>query len=208
MYRFATRLAVATSLVAAVATAHAAPSITFFDDFSPQLGAWSVTNFNSGDAGILGQLDGGSATLTLASPGSGTGTLDFDLLGFRTVDGINCCTDTFHLSINGTEIFTGNFSMGGGGSESIPLNANGATVTGSGGSRHISVAIGLIEGSNTLVFDYGAMQGFGDEAWGLDNVGVSATNLTAAVPEPETYAMMMAGLGLMGVLARRRQRGA
>jgi hypothetical protein len=26
-----------------------------------------------------------------------------------------------------------------------------------------------------------------------------------AVPEPETYAMLLAGLGLMGVVARRRQ---
>lgn len=30
--------------------------------------------------------------------------------------------------------------------------------------------------------------------------------LTAAVPEPETYAMFLAGLGLMGAIARRRSR--
>ncbi len=29
--------------------------------------------------------------------------------------------------------------------------------------------------------------------------------LTAAVPEPETYAMMLAGLGLMGIISRRRR---
>jgi hypothetical protein len=34
---------------------------------------------------------------------------------------------------------------------------------------------------------------------GLDNVAV------VAVPEPETYAMMLAGLGLMGFIARRRK---
>lgn len=36
----------------------------------------------------------------------------------------------------------------------------------------------------------------------LDRITVSTV---AAVPEPETYAMLLAGLGLMGVVARRRQ---
>jgi hypothetical protein len=30
-------------------------------------------------------------------------------------------------------------------------------------------------------------------------------SITAAVPEPETYAMMLAGLGLLGFVARRRR---
>ena len=34
---------------------------------------------------------------------------------------------------------------------------------------------------------------------GLDNVSVTA------VPEPETYALFIAGLGLMGFVARRRK---
>jgi len=33
----------------------------------------------------------------------------------------------------------------------------------------------------------------------LDNVSV------AAVPEPETYALMLAGLGLLGFMARRKK---
>lgn len=40
---------------------------------------------------------------------------------------------------------------------------------------------------------------------GLDNVSVEA--VAAPVPEPETYAMMLAGLGLLGVVARRRKQG-
>lgn len=32
-------------------------------------------------------------------------------------------------------------------------------------------------------------------------------NITAAVPEPETYALMLAGLGVVGMLARRRRVG-
>lgn len=38
------------------------------------------------------------------------------------------------------------------------------------------------------------------------NVGIDNVNFTiAAVPEPETYAMMLAGLGLLGFMARRRK---
>jgi hypothetical protein len=33
---------------------------------------------------------------------------------------------------------------------------------------------------------------------------IAAARLTAAIPEPQTYAMMLAGLGLMGFIARRR----
>lgn len=37
------------------------------------------------------------------------------------------------------------------------------------------------------------------------NINVIATGVTAPIPEPETYAMMLAGLSLLGVVARRRQ---
>ena len=40
-----------------------------------------------------------------------------------------------------------------------------------------------------------------------DSLGTSLDNvsLTAAVPEPQTYALMLAGLGAMVLLSRRRQ---
>lgn len=42
---------------------------------------------------------------------------------------------------------------------------------------------------------------------GGDNVGALLDNVkvTSAVPEPESYAMMLAGLGLMGLMSRRRR---
>jgi hypothetical protein len=39
----------------------------------------------------------------------------------------------------------------------------------------------------------------------LNSTGSFAGTVTATVPEPETYAMMLAGLGALGFLARRRK---
>ncbi|HEU4644899.1 MAG TPA: PEP-CTERM sorting domain-containing protein [Burkholderiales bacterium] len=45
-------------------------------------------------------------------------------------------------------------------------------------------------------------QSLDDESWAMDNLSVSVTTL--AIPEPETYALLLAGLGLLGFAARRR----
>jgi hypothetical protein len=42
--------------------------------------------------------------------------------------------------------------------------------------------------------------------YGFDYLKLNDFPITAAVPEPETYAMMLAGLGLMGAVARRRSK--
>lgn len=46
-------------------------------------------------------------------------------------------------------------------------------------------------------------------AWGNDNQGMLLDNVsvTTPVPEPETYAMILAGLGIIGLMARRRRIG-
>lgn len=53
-----------------------------------------------------------------------------------------------------------------------------------------------------------AFNALGDRIPGGTMQGTFPINqtITAAVPEPESYALFMAGLGLMGVVARRRQR--
>jgi len=57
--------------------------------------------------------------------------------------------------------------------------------------------------SSTLSFDSQTNSAFGAA---LDNVRVSADDTTAPVPEPETYALMIAALGALGFMARRRKR--
>jgi hypothetical protein len=64
-----------------------------------------------------------------------------------------------------------------------------ATIGWDGGSAGIG-RIQVIEG------EYGHRIFF-DDVW--------RENQIAAVPEPETYAMMLAGLGLLGVVTRRRK---
>ena len=41
---------------------------------------------------------------------------------------------------------------------------------------------------------------------GRYDMGLDDVRMTAAVPEPETYALMLAGLGALGAVARRRKR--
>ena len=60
-------------------------------------------------------------------------------------------------------------------------------------------------GISSLSFDtFGVVTGSGHAGPGLSHLAL----FTTAVPEPETYAMLLAGLGLMGTIARRRKNAA
>ena len=50
---------------------------------------------------------------------------------------------------------------------------------------------------------FNAAFGLVDEGWGLNSIEITG-NTVAAVPEPETYARLLAGLGVIGVMSRRR----
>lgn len=64
-----------------------------------------------------------------------------------------------------------------------------------------TVGISTYLANNTI-----AGQAFAHNQYGnYSTFTTSAVSAIAAVPEPETYAMLMAGLGLMGFIARRRK---
>lgn len=50
----------------------------------------------------------------------------------------------------------------------------------------------------------GSLNGW-PSTWQGGRHGYQHVAITSAVPEPETYAMMLAGLGLMGAIVRRRK---
>ena len=58
--------------------------------------------------------------------------------------------------------------------------------------------------SSGVLLGWNSQQYYYEQTW----TSVSHLEIPSAVPEPETYAMLLAGLGLMGGVARRRQRRA
>lgn len=162
--------------------------------------------YNLGDS--VGPFNGGNLTKQFTSPGTGTGVLTFDLMGYNTVDGFNCCTDIFTLAINGQTLFQGAFDMGGGGLNGVLFQDPSVTVVssqsfgfGQGGLTKFSVNQSVLAGVNTYVFDYGAMQGLGDEGWGVKNVLVDVT--ANNVPEPGSIALFGAALLSLSLVRRR-----
>ena len=69
-----------------------------------------------------------------------------------------------------------------------------------GAFASFTIGSGFHSGINTLTFD--VVNGSGPTGLRTD---FSGTTFTPAVPEPETYEMLLAGLGLVGFLAYRRK---
>ena len=144
-----------------------------------------------------------SGTVTAAA--AGAQLLTFDLNGYASLDGQNFYEDDFSLAVNGSTIFVGTFNLGGGGADAVYSNLNGATYSGDTHTLSFIVPVALVAGANTFTFSYASLlaadgyagfQDTGDEGWGVSKVSV--------VPEPGSLALMLAGLGIVGGLARRR----
>ena len=129
-------------------------------------------------------------SLTVSAPvGTTSAVLSFDLLTFRSLDGVlNCCTDTFTFAVNGTTAFTGAF----GAVPSVGFFTNpslasfvelGAGSFGNSGTVRFTVNVALAPGANLFNWSFSPLQSLADEAWGLDNVVLS----TSDVPEPRTF---------------------
>ena len=63
---------------------------------------------------------------------------------------------------------------------------------------HVASTFGL-----NIRFGGAGFQGGADESWGIDNFALSAVH--SIVPEPATWALLIAGFGLVGATLRRRR---
>ena len=182
--------------------------------FCAQAATYNLSGLNAGSL----QNPGSFTATVFASAADANAKLDFVLKGYLSLDGNNSYRDVLTLTVNGTQTQSGSFNLGGGGTSdtsfgdgtavTVDQNGNnpGTGIGWHGGTTTVTgMHFNLLQGLNTFLFAYSAPgasngrgQGLGDEGWGITSATVTA------VPEPETYAMLLAGLGMIGTIARRR----
>ncbi|MGK5071124.1 PEP-CTERM motif protein [compost metagenome] len=100
-----------------------------------------------------------------------------------------------NLSVTGSDAASINFSN---------ANLNGIALTGFGGPTVFGYAQGQILAPTNILFNGPLVLTVMGNTKGGSYGGTFNLNL-APVPEPETYGMMLAGLGILAFLARRRK---
>jgi hypothetical protein len=194
-------------------TAHATTSLTneySVTSFASSLGAnewkfdYAVTNNNQGNGGLTG-LDGFTIFIPQAAiVVTSTSPAPYNGAGFWSAavgSGLN-------LAGNNTQ----NLTAPAGYNSFTWWGADPHSVYALGSTANFSVTLGNVSvGSNTigLTTYFGWVtpaQQYTSNQWGnYSTITGSFTSPVAAVPEPETYAMLLAGIGLMGGIARRRK---
>ena len=170
---------------------------------SPMTHATSVSSGGLGTVGILtdlGNFNAGVYTLT----GSGIVGLTGDGTFRMRPDGLPETTVTApgypYFNPNGSFMADGIFGAAG-------LNAKVGALIGTFSATPASPADWFLIGYSTTVTlaAAGHIYTSVNDTFHNNNTGSFEVNVAAAVPEPETYAMLLAGLGLLGFAARRNR---
>jgi hypothetical protein len=201
------RQILAAALLAAVGTANATLSWV-------ETGTAARTETFGDIAGLPNMAAGTTVSLgDLANLGGGT--ITFTYLGSEAR-----FFDRFHLNLNGTTINasdavgrTVSYFPVPNGFVDFKFEGDTGRFAVNGGAKDTGTSIGLIGTDMTVTSgaaagSYAFVLGYNDSAgasitgdWDDFVVGVNF----APIPEPETYALMLAGLGVMGFVARRRR---
>lgn len=206
-----------------------AATTVYENNFESSAAEWSVGslvslplggNYWSNDTVLAGGVSAATTASFQVAAGTAVSgaTLSMTFGAIDSWDGVGSSyysNDTFQVRVDGRLVFSGVVANASG-SSSLP--ATGVTTLASGYSfarsswndsvYKLDVNLGSLgAGAHTLSFQAvgGGWQGGDDESFAIDNVKVLG-NVTA-VPEPGTYALMLAGMGLVALRTlRSRQR--
>jgi hypothetical protein len=150
---------------------------------------WPVSPWlaNSVDSKWITPTSTQGQTFDAWSAGTYTYTLSFDLTGYNAT----------------TASFAGRLAA----DNAVTVKLNNQVISTAAGFTDwtsFNAASGFVSGVNKLDFVVTNWQQNGGNPTGL-RVEFGTSSIAAPVPEPETYAMMLGGLALMGVVARRRK---
>lgn len=217
------------SLFAALTLAIALPALAapvYTNDFESNAAGFSGAGFLDGTQGYAGLGYGNqflhndawgnpapasTLTLNLANAVAGA-SLNLDLAVIDSWDGYNCCgPDYFNVRVDGNLLFSQYFD-----DFSSATVAPGLTnvVYGAGlgfsgwadAAYTLNVGLGTLSaGSHTIEFfaSGNGWQAGADESWAIDNLRIDGREINA-VPEPMGPALMLAGLGALVAIRRRR----
>lgn len=170
------------------------------DGFSGVTDASTNRLFATSGAKVLSP--GGSALV----PGSALGQVDDLELVFSTnlaAFGLDVLFQSFDLAPNVSILV---FTASGQSNASYFLHGNGQSGGAPGGSDFFGVTSDAGDIQGILITDADNNAIFPDANLGYDTFRFGPSTTTAGAPEPTTWAMMIAGLGLVGAAARRRGR--
>ncbi len=190
------KLIITAALLCAGAAAQAAP--IFSDNFNADTLGLNTTSFVNGWTVSSGTVDTIGSGYYDFLPGNGN---------YIDLDGSTSQAGLFSnaVALSAGQTYTLSFSLAGshrGSSESVTVNFGGSSQVFNVNSGDAFTTYTL---NYTAAVSGSALISFHNA--GGDNVGALLDNVqvAAAVPEPETYAMLVAGLGLLGAMARRRR---
>jgi len=193
-------LAAALALAAGAASAQSitfAPSVTvpFSQLFNPDGGVFAPGAFTTGQEGVF--MAGGNGAFSLTYLGQESAFSD----GIRIAVGGSQLTELNHVgdSITGALVSGTPLSFTFFGSDGMSVT-NGVVPTSMDPSfALLGTNVTTSRGTFQYVVGYNASANHDD--WDDFVVGINV----APIPEPQTYALLLAGLGVIGFVARRRQ---